>query len=125
MNPDLPVHVATVGRTWRAVREKVGVAYRLRDARHFFASGLIFAGCDVVTAQRALGHSSAAQTLWTYSHLWTDASDRTRKAAADLVDLALPIISTADGLRTAAAKTHLTRPLSSFRGTRAEHAAAA
>ena len=70
-----------------------------------FASGLIAAGCDVVTVQRALGHSSAVQTLTTYSHLWPDASDRTRKAAGDLLDLALR--STADGLRTEAAKTPL------------------
>jgi len=40
------------------------------------------------TVQRALGHSSASITLDTYSHLWPDASDRTRKAAADLVDAA-------------------------------------
>jgi integrase len=102
MNPTLPVHSATVGRAWRALRAKVGISYRLHDARHFFASGLIAAGCDVVTVQRALGHSSAAQTLSTYSHLWPDASDRTRKAAGDLLDLSLN--SGADALRTEAAK---------------------
>jgi len=30
---------------------------RLHDLRHFYASGLIAAGCDVVTVQRAMGHS--------------------------------------------------------------------
>jgi integrase len=105
LRPDTPVHAATVGRAWRALRGKVGIEHRLDDARHFFASGLIAAGCDVVTVQRALGHSSAAQTLTTYSHLWPDASDRTRKAAGDLLDVALR--STADGLRTEAAKTPL------------------
>ena len=63
-----------------------------------YASGLIAAGCDVVTVQRALGHSSAAITLTTYSHLWPDANDRTRKAADGLVDQAIG--STADALRT-------------------------
>jgi integrase len=29
----------------------------LHDLSHFYASGLIAAGCDVMTAQRALGHS--------------------------------------------------------------------
>ena len=53
---------------------------RLHDLRHFFASGLIAAGCDVVTVQRALGHSSATVTLSTYAHRWPTAADR---AAAD------------------------------------------
>lgn len=94
----LPAHAATVGRWWRIVRQKVEIDYRLHDLRHFYASGLIAAGCDVVTVQRALGHSSASVTLDTYGHLWPDANDRTRKAAAGLVEQALG--STADALRT-------------------------
>lgn len=97
-NEDLPAHAATVARWWRITRRKIGIEYRLHDLRHFFASGLIAAGCDVVTVQRALGHSSASITLGTYSHLWPDANDRTRKAAAGLVEAALGSI--ADGLRT-------------------------
>ena len=54
---------------------------RLHDLRHFYASGLIASGCDVVTVQRALGHASATTTLSTYSHLWPTAEDRTRNAA--------------------------------------------
>lgn len=56
----------------RIVRDKVGIPYRLHDLRHFFASGLIAAGCDVVAVQRALGHSSASITLTAYSHLWPE-----------------------------------------------------
>jgi integrase len=63
--------------------------------RHFYASGLIAAGCDVVTVQRALGHASAAVTLRTYAHLWPTAEDKTRAAAAGLM-------AAADSLRTAA-----------------------
>jgi integrase len=74
------------------------VSYRLHDLRHFYASGLIAAGCDVVTVQRALGHSSASTTLGTYAHLWPDANDRTRRAAGELVAAALG--SAADALRT-------------------------
>jgi len=44
-----------------------------------------FLHLDVVTVQRALGHSSATTTLNTYSHLWPTAEDRTRAAAADLM----------------------------------------
>ena len=59
-------------------------AFRLHDLRHFYASGLIAAGCDVVTVQRALGHAKATTTLETYSHLWPSAEDKTRAAAATL-----------------------------------------
>ena len=62
-------------------RAAAKVSYRLHDCRHFFASGLIHAGCDVVTVQRALGHSSPSVTLDTYGHLWPNAADRTRTAA--------------------------------------------
>ncbi|TJZ77072.1 hypothetical protein FCG67_14595 [Rhodococcus oryzae] len=57
---------------------------KLHDLRPFCASGLIAAGCDVVTGQRALGHSSPSATLNTYSHLWPDANDKTRSAADEL-----------------------------------------
>ncbi|WP_404311530.1 tyrosine-type recombinase/integrase [Agrococcus terreus] len=59
--------------------------FRLHDLRHVYASGLIAAGCDVVTVQRALGHAKATTTLSTYSHLWPTAADRTRAAASALM----------------------------------------
>lgn len=70
-----------VGPRFARLREKVGVSYSLHDLRHYYASGLIAAGCDVVTVQRAMGHKDATTTLNTYSHLWPRAEDRTRKAA--------------------------------------------
>ena len=87
-----------LARSWRIVRNQVGIGNRLHDLRHFYASGLIRAGCDVVTVQRALGHSSAAITLTTYSHLWPDANDRTRRAAGELLKASLG--AAADQLRT-------------------------
>ena len=59
------------------------------DLRHFYASGLIAAGCDVVTVQRSLGHAKATTTLNTYAHLWPTAEDRTRKAAQSIIDASL------------------------------------
>ncbi|MFD6197010.1 tyrosine-type recombinase/integrase [Mycobacteriaceae bacterium NPDC060252] len=56
----------------------------LHDLRHFYASGLISENCDVVTVQRALGHSSPSITLNTHAHLWPNANERTRKSAANL-----------------------------------------
>lgn len=94
-----PMHQNSVGYRWRKARATAGVdELRLHDLRHFYASGLIAAGCDVVTVQRALGHSSASVTLNTYSHLWPDADDRTRKAADALFRASTG--SAADGLRT-------------------------
>jgi len=52
-----PVPPGTVGPMWRTARIKAGCdGMHLHHLRHFFASGLIAAGCDVVTLQRALGH---------------------------------------------------------------------
>ena len=67
---------------WRSTRTDAGLAHKLHDLRHYFASDLIAAGCDVVTVQRAMGHASATTTLSTYAHLWPTAEDKTRAAAA-------------------------------------------
>lgn len=84
---------------WRSATSAARVVgVRLHDLRHFFASGLIAQGCDVVTVQRALGHASATTTLATYSHLWPNAEDRTRNASASLIRSSLA--NPADSLRT-------------------------
>lgn len=76
----------------------VAEEYTLHDLRHFYASALIAAGCDVVTVQRALGHQSAQIALGVYAHLWSTAEDRTRSAAADLMQEVIG--GFADSLRT-------------------------
>jgi integrase len=93
-----PLHQNSVGYLWRKTRNAVGVGYLLHQLRHFYASGLINENCDVVTVQRALGHSSPSVTLNTYAHLWPNANDRTRNAAGRLFQAALS--SAADELRT-------------------------
>jgi site-specific recombinase XerD len=70
---------------------------KLYDMRHFYASGLIAAGRDVVTVQRVLGHHAATVTLNTYSHIWPTAEDRTRKAAAAMM---AETLGHADSMRT-------------------------
>lgn len=95
---DVPPHQNTVGFWWRKARTAAGCgAVKLHDLRHFYASGLIAAGCDVVTVQRALGHASATVTLNTYAHLWPTAEDRTRAAAASML---AETLSPADSART-------------------------
>lgn len=93
----LPMHAATAAYLWRKACRRAGVSCRLHDCRHFFASGLIAAGCDVVTVQRALGHSSASTTLGVYAHIWPNANDRTRRAAGEL--LAASLGTAADAAR--------------------------
>lgn len=98
-----PPHQNTVGYRWRSALHAAGLEdVRLHNLRHFFASGLIAEGCDVVTVQRALGHSSATTTLRTYSHLWPTAEDRTRRAAEAIMDVSLASSDqqTADSTRT-------------------------
>lgn len=81
-----PPHQNTVGYWWRKTLRDAGLAgIKLHDLRHFYASGLFAAGCDVVTVQRSLGHSKATTTLNTYAHLWPTAEDRTRKAAESIM----------------------------------------
>jgi integrase len=84
-----PLHQNSAGHLWRRTRTAAKVSFRLHDLRHFYASGLIADGCDVVTVQHALGHGSASLTLNTYSHLWPKADNRTRNAAAQMLTEAL------------------------------------
>lgn len=85
-----PVHQNSVGYWWRKTLEAAGLSgIKLHDLRHFYASGLIAAGCDVVTVQRSLGHAKATTTLDTYAHLWPTAEDRTRTAAQSIMNASL------------------------------------
>ena len=82
-----PPHQNTVGYWWRKTLNAPGLSgIKLHDLRHFYASGPIAAGCDVVTVQRSLGHAKATTTLNTYAHLWPTAEDRTRQAAQSVMD---------------------------------------
>lgn len=87
-----PMYDNAVSWRWSATRTAAGLEHvRLHDLRHFYASGLIADGCDVVTVQRSLGHATATTTLNTYSHLWPTAEDRTRAAASSLARAALAL----------------------------------
>ena len=79
-----PWHDNLADYRWRSTRIDAGLNFKLHELRHYFASGLIAAGCDVVTVQRAMGHASATTTLSTYAHLWPSAEDKTRAAASGM-----------------------------------------
>jgi integrase len=98
-----PLPPSTVDAWWqRTVKAAGAPGLHIHGLRHFYASGLIAAGCDVVTVQHALGHAKPSLTLDTYSHLWPTAEDRTRKAAAamlrEVLDHAADKLRTAEGL---------------------------
>ncbi|KQR87003.1 hypothetical protein ASF96_10440 [Microbacterium sp. Leaf179] len=87
------------GEVWRGIRARAGLpeTVTLHTLRHTFASNLIASGCDVVTVQRALGHSQPSITLNVYAHLWPSAEDKTRAATADLM---ASVAALADSPRT-------------------------
>jgi integrase len=87
-----PWHDNSVTWRWRGTRTATGVKSRLHDLRHYYASGLIAAGCDVVTVANALGHASTATTHKTYLHLWHTAEGRTREAASEMARQALATV---------------------------------
>jgi integrase len=92
---------------WRRIREAAGLSedVTLHTLRHTFASNLIASGCDVVTVQRALGHSQPSITLNVYSHLWPTAEDKTRAATADFMKF---VRDSADSPRTGDGKPQVT-----------------
>lgn len=94
-----PLPPSTVDSWWQRTVKAADVnGLHIHGLRHFYASGLIAAGCDVVTVQRALGHAKPSLTLDVYSHLWPSAEDRTRKAAAAMLRDVLG--TSADSVRT-------------------------
>lgn len=98
-DPGLPPSTEAMRYRWGTVPGTDGV--KVHDLRHFFASGLIAAGCSVATVQKALGHSSPSITLDKYTHLWPTAADETRAAVAGIMAAALAL--PADSSRTAGA----------------------
>jgi integrase len=63
---DVPPHQNTIGYRWRTTLQRARVTdVRMHDLRHFYASGLIASGCDVVAVQRARGHAKPTTTLTT------------------------------------------------------------
>ena len=94
-----PWHDNIADYRWRSPRTDAGVNFKLHELRHSFASGLIAAGCDVVTVQRAMGHASATTTLSTYAHLWPSAEDKTRAAASGMAAAVLSAKPSQSALR--------------------------
>lgn len=77
-----PIHRRSVAMALGPILDELGFPPRagLHVFRHYYASGLIAAGVDVLTVMRRLGHASSEETLGTYGHLWHDHEERTREA---------------------------------------------
>lgn len=87
-DPDEPMFLTRGGRMWRSDGISAGMkvlGLRFHDLRHLYASHLIRQGRSVKAVQGMLGHASAATTLNTYAHLWSDEWDLVRDASGVLV----------------------------------------
>lgn len=73
-------------RRARATVDGLPAGFRYQDLRHYLASLLIASGADVKVVQARLRHKSAKTTLDTYSHLWPDSDDSTRRAVAAVLE---------------------------------------
>lgn len=71
-----PWHPDTLSHLMRRVTRRAGVACRLHDLRHAFATLLIDRGEAVTTVQQLLGHRSAVTTLSIYAHGVPDSARR-------------------------------------------------
>lgn len=68
-----PPHQNTIGYWWRKTLRDAGItSITLDDLRQFYASGLIAAGCAIVTVQCSLGSAKATITLKAYAHPLAD-----------------------------------------------------
>jgi integrase len=78
-------------RVWRPAVAAAGLPEDtvFHGLRHHYASLLIRYGESVKVVQARLGHSSANETLDTYSHLWPDSEDRTWEAVDSALGAAL------------------------------------
>lgn len=76
-----PIRRNRFGEVWR--RTMSGLDFECsgpHQLRHHYASVLIAQGCSVKIVQSCLGHATASETLDTYSHLWPNSQDETRRA---------------------------------------------
>ena len=90
-----PVPRNRFAEIWRAAATTAGlpVSATFHDCRHYYASLLIRQGESVKVVQARLGHASASETLDTYSHLWPDSEDRTRRAIDAVLSASVADIS--------------------------------
>lgn len=86
-----PIRRTRFSDVWRPAMKAAGApaGTGFHALRHYYASLLIRHGESVKVVQARLGHSSAAETLDTYSHLWPDNEDRTRQAVDDVLGAAV------------------------------------
>ena len=99
---DQPPQPNTLDHRWRMERNRAGVGpIRLQDMRHFYASGLIAAGCtsSPSPSNGPLCRASATTPPNTYRHLWPNVENRTRSATGGLLEQTAGAAST-DSMRT-------------------------
>lgn len=72
----LPLHPDSVVNFFAKLSVKVGFPVHAHAFRHSVASALIYAGVDVISVSKQLGHASPTITTSVYSHLLREADKR-------------------------------------------------
>ncbi|MHB8513014.1 MAG: site-specific integrase [Actinomycetota bacterium] len=79
-----PLDPGEFGREFKRLAKKAGLeGTRFHDVRHGFATALLLQGVHPKVASDALGHSSVAFTLDTYSHVLPSMQDTAAQAIED------------------------------------------
>lgn len=79
------VNRTSLHRSWALALSKAGLpaGTHFHDLRHSYVSMLIEGGESVVAVARRVGHKDATETLKTYSHLFGDSAEKTRRVVDD------------------------------------------
>ena len=86
LNPEQPANPNTAYSHLKLLLKRAGLpSIRFHDLRHTFASHALASGVDVKTLSGILGHTRAAFTLDTYTHVTGDMQKRASEVVGDFL----------------------------------------
>jgi integrase len=77
LHPEVPANPSSAYRRMKALLKRAGLpSIRFHDLRHTFATHALTSGVDAKTLSGILGHTNAAFTLNTYTHVTSDMQEQ-------------------------------------------------